>query len=519
MISPQERDAAIRGIIQALALDQPDWPAIEAKFNDLKQQVAAAIANLAPAQALNELFQTLMKTELPTHERRNLSELWSYTMINPDGGLEGASWRLRTHLTDSNLQPVGLASDSDIRKGMNRFLPREEDLDTIPGLDDERMWRHFDALYLLLFQIACKRLNIQPGSFTVAMDTTVFEFYGDVRTKKIDGQRYITGFSTISGLLTDDNYRSHNETSIPAKAGTTRGHFFAAMAAYHYDTKLVFPLAVRFVGKAGCPLVRAVEKFLNILKALPAPRFILADREFGNITYGQMFQAHAALTGTHYLIPVKTQGGSRHKDPMKGAQEQIGACLRPKPGEWMVGSPECPSTPEGVQWRAVKWSWKDDRPHASLAVGDARLRHWLVFFYFPKPDGKEWNFMAALDDDSYMAMFITDVEPTQANIHDLYNEYKARWAAIENTFRDEKGYFAYLPGKLPWTRFASFGSGMAVLSLKSLDKEQRMLENQDLKRTHPEFSIHQFRDRVADQVKDAIRSRAVPKTAQADCTA
>ena len=509
MISPQERDAAVRGIIQALALEQPDWASIEAKFAHLKEQVAGHIANLAPAKALQELFQTLVKADVVDHERRSLSELWSYAMISPEGGLEGASWRLRTHLTDANITPHQVAADSDIRKGMNRFVPREEDMDTIPGLDDERMWRHFDALYLLLFQIACKRLNIKPGDFTVAIDTTVFEFYGDMRIKKIDGKRYITGFSTISGLLTDDHFRSHNESTVPAKAGTTRGHFFAAMAAYHYETKLVFPLSVRFVGKAGCPLFKAVAKFLNILKAIPAPRFILADREFGRIGYGQLFEAHSKLTGTHYLIPIKSQGGTSAKNPLEGHQEKIGAYLRPKPGEALVGSLECPTTPEGVQWAAIKWSWKDDRPIASMAVGDAKLRHWLVFFYFPRPDqADEWDFMHRLDDDTYMAMFITDVEPTEDNIRDLYDEFKHRWAAIENTFRDEKGYLAYLPGKLPWTRFASFGSGMAVLSAKSLDKEQRMLERQDLKRTHPEFSIHQFRDRVADQVKAAIRDRA-----------
>jgi hypothetical protein len=72
--------------------------------------------------------------------------------------------------------------------------------------------------------------------------------------------------------------------------------------------------------------------------------------------------------------------------------------------------------PTGVKANWTKWSWKGDND---------RKRHWLICYYFPNKFEEEENgVMQTRGDGSFIALFITDVEPTKDNISYLYDFYR-----------------------------------------------------------------------------------------------
>jgi hypothetical protein len=500
MISLQEVDQRSRGILLALNPDAPDYQAIHRDVQALLKAVNDSAQELKPVEGLLSLTETLFATETLQHGKTLLAEPLAYSVISPSGGLESACRVLENRVRSKGLKSIGLPTDGTIRNHVKRFEPAPGETTSILKLMDERLWRHMDALYWIIFKVACRRLNITDGNFVVAIDGTSFPFYGKVFRKKIDGKSYVVGFATASGAVSTIETRNKGETGVPKEAGTVNGHKYLAMTAYHYGTKLVFPISVRFTGKITLSTTGAVKKFLNILKALPRPRFILADREFGNIELGQAFEGFHKNTGCHYLIPIARQNPSNDADPMRRSSQQIGAHLRTS--SFLVEG----ASIRGLRCATTRWSWKSDKANLK--------RHWLLIWYFPKkeaPIGADPSQFEEIDDDTYMAMFITDAEPTLANAVELFETYRIRWHAIENTFRDVKRYFTYLPGKEPLTRFLSFGLAMGGMGLHSLDRRQRKLAWGVKKDNHPDLSMVQYQTFVMDAIKDRVLGRASPE--------
>lgn len=422
------------------------------QIDETLRRMKDAVRDGSKSGTVVALFENLLESQSDQYTYRHLAEFLAYLAATPKGTLDGCygEWEELVYQQDLECK---IPSPSTIMEHLFKF--DDEPFPPNLSFNDRSMWHAVDGLLRLVFQCAQDLFGMMEGQFYVSLDVTPMRFFGEI-VEEFDGDKWhVVEVKSGSGRTATAQYTTTDGKTKQTFEDTPWGHSYLVMCAHHWESKISFPLAIRYVGDFNRDTEGLLEDMLKVLRKYPRPSWIMADRGFCNTAVTNLLQAYCneAPGKTHYLIPMKHQRE-------RGEDEEPVSSGRKTPRQ--LGREKCDSSSKikarpTVAFAATDWIWSKG----------PKVTHQLLFFYRLKRDAAERTDNDIdgadldLDKDLIVTMFITNKVVTQENAETVYGLYGGRWA-IEILFKRHKRNAARCPAQTEYMRFLSFALSEVV---------------------------------------------------------